>query len=133
MKILIVEDSERMRKLIISLLQDNETEFYEVNDGCLALTEYIRIKPDIVLMDIMMEIENGLEAAAQILRRYSDAIIIFITNYDDLVYREAAEAIGVNHYILKDNLTYLNELIRILKIGIGNKNKAVPETKDTNT
>ncbi|MFH1194241.1 MAG: response regulator transcription factor [bacterium] len=117
MKILIVDDSKRLRKLIISLLRDNGTEFYEAEDGCFALTEYIRIKPDVVLMDIMMEIENGLEAAGQILRRYPSAKIILVTNYDDNAYRDAANALGITGYILKENLTYLPGVIKNIYSG----------------
>lgn len=119
MKILIVDDSVRMRKLIISLLIDDKNEFYECEDGCYALPEYKRIKPDIVLMDVVMREMNGLDAAAEIINHFPEAKIITVTDYDDPLFRQKAEQIGIRNYIIKDNLTLISEIISSYRLPVG--------------
>jgi len=118
MKILIVDDSARMRNLIKSMLKlkqsaDDNFEFYECDDGSSSLAEYEKIHPDWVLMDIAMKTMNGLDASAIIKNRHLDAKIIFVTNYDDIQFREKAKLLGIDHYILKENLNQINEIINI--------------------
>lgn len=118
MKILIVDDSIRMRKLIKAMLKQNQSpteiiEFYECNDGCYALEEYEKIHPDWVLMDIAMKKMNGLDASALIRNRFPDAKIMIVTDYDDVLFREKAKLYGINNYILKENLSQINDIIYI--------------------
>ena len=111
MKILIVDDSPRMRGLIIKMLNDGNNEFFECKDGWDAFSSYVKIQPDVVIMDINMKKMNGLDSAYQILSQFSDAIIIMVTNFNEPIYRRRAEISGIKHYILKDNLTNLKDII----------------------
>lgn len=76
MKILIVDDSMRMRNMIKSMLRLKQTahdalEFFECVDGTTAITEYEKVHPDWVLMDIAMKNMNGLNASAVIKKAFS--------------------------------------------------------------
>lgn len=118
MKILIVDDSARMRKLIKAMLKQKQSttdamEFYECDDGCNALEEYEKIHPDWVLMDIAMKKMNGLDASALIKNKFHDAKIMIVTDYDDAQFREKAKLCGINNYILKESLFLINEIINI--------------------
>jgi len=123
MKILIVDDSVRIRKLIITLLggeqhpacKENVIEFFECEDGSNALSHYKAILPDWVLMDISMKNMNGFEAATQIKQEYPKANIIIVTNYDEPRLRHKAKEIGIKHYVLKENLPVLQNIITAKK------------------
>jgi CheY-like chemotaxis protein len=115
MKILIVEDSEQMRSLIKSLVDDLAQEVFECGDGAGALAAYIRHQPDCVLMDIRMPTIDGIAATRQITARFPDACIVMLTDYDDAELREAAQAAGATAYLLKEELLALSELLNQLK------------------
>ena len=118
MKILIVDDSARMRNMIKSMVRLKQTskdtlEFFECSDGIEAIAEYEKIHPDWLLIDIAMKNMNGLDASAIIKKRFPEAKIIIITNYDDAQFRRRALQYGIVHYVLKENLNQIQEIINI--------------------
>ena len=52
----------------------------EAGDGVTAITEYDRLTPDIVLMDITMPQMEGIEAAEKIVRQHPDARIVMVSS-----------------------------------------------------
>ena len=76
MKLLIVEDSFQMRRLIRSLVEDIAESITEREDGADALSAYRQSQPDWVLMDIMMERADGITAAREIRNAFPEARII---------------------------------------------------------
>ena len=78
-KILIVDDDLAMRELLKIILKDFEV--YEAGDGREAVELYKRVKPQIVLMDILMPIMNGVDATREILKIDPNAKIIGITAF----------------------------------------------------
>jgi CheY-like chemotaxis protein len=111
MKILIVDDSARVRKMIRATLAGLVEEVAECNDGCEALAAYERYRPDWVLMDIKMEQVDGLIATAQIKASHPEARVIVVTNFDDEALREDAATAGACAYVIKDNLLALRDII----------------------
>jgi CheY-like chemotaxis protein len=90
--ILIVEDSEPMRQMIVKLVGDLTESFTECSDGAQALGAYRQCRPDWVLMDIKMKEMDGLMATKQIKAAFPEARIIVVTGYDDPKLRDAARA-----------------------------------------
>ncbi len=111
MKILIVEDSEKMRQVIKSFVLSLAEEIHECADGAEALTAYEQLHPDWVLMDIMMKGMDGLTATRQIKAFYPEARIVILTNYDDADLREAARGAGACEYVMKQNLLDVRRLL----------------------
>jgi DNA-binding NarL/FixJ family response regulator len=115
LRILIVEDNASFRTFVRKFIQRNiphRVEIHECSDGTEALHAYRALEPDWVVMDIRMEIMDGLETARRIRSSDPAAKIIMLTQYSERAYREAAAAIGVWGYVLKDNM---HELRRILQ------------------
>ena len=66
MNMLIVDDSEPMRRTIRSFIEDLADQIHECADGRNALEEYRRFRPDWVLMDIKMKDKNLINKGKQI-------------------------------------------------------------------
>ena len=77
-KILIVDDIEDNRELIIRNFEDTNIEIVTASDGLEAIAEYKKEKPDLILMDIRMPNMDGYEATSKI-REISDVPIIALT------------------------------------------------------
>jgi len=53
-RILVVEDHNDTRKLILATLKLRDLEIEDVGDSDTALASFVRFKPDVVLLDVMM-------------------------------------------------------------------------------
>jgi two-component system response regulator DegU len=111
MKLLIVDDSERVRVLIKRMLGGLCEAIYECADGMEALAAYDKFQPDWVLMDIRMQKLNGVEATRQIVTAHQEARVVIVTNYDDERMRETARAAGAYDYVLKEDLSTLTQVL----------------------
>ncbi len=76
-RILIVDDDEFNRRLLRDMLVASGMEIAgEAVNGREAIMKYAEEKPDVVLMDIMMPLVNGVEATREIVRKDPSAKII---------------------------------------------------------
>lgn len=73
----------------------------EAKDGLDAVDQAERTAPDVILMDIRMPGQNGLDAAQEILARSADIEIIALTNYDTPQLRAAVRGAGMHAYLPK--------------------------------
>ncbi|MGI9543549.1 MAG: ATP-binding protein [Cyclobacteriaceae bacterium] len=65
-KILIVDDKRENRSVLVNMLEPIGFELTEASDGKHALSEASRIKPDLILMDMVMPVYDGFEATRQL-------------------------------------------------------------------
>ncbi len=112
MKILIVEDNLGIRRILRRVVDPIAAQVCECENGAQALTAYDQCLPDLVLMDIRMPGMDGLAATRQIRARHPRARVIMVTDYDEDDLRAAASESGACGYVLKQNLTALEHLIR---------------------
>jgi len=77
-KVLVVDDIEDNRELIVKNFEDTAIEIITANDGLEAIKMYESEKPDLILMDIRMPNMNGYEAAMEIKKR-EDVPIVALT------------------------------------------------------
>ncbi|HWJ79753.1 MAG TPA: response regulator transcription factor [Niallia sp.] len=102
-KVCVVDDHDMVRKGIISYLstESNIEIVGEANSGNAAVELILHHKPDVVLMDLLMENGNGIDATKTILKQYPSCKIIIITSfYDEAQVIPAIEA-GAFSYLLK--------------------------------
>lgn len=94
-RILIADDSELTRVVLRDLLsQDADVEIAgEVCDGRAAVEQTAKLKPDLVIMDVMMPIMGGLEAVAEIMAATPTPILMLSANTDPHDSRGAFAAI----------------------------------------
>lgn len=113
-RILIVDDSAMMRKMIAKVLgtRGGHTIVGEAKNGLEALEMYKTLKPDLTTMDITMGGMDGLTAAREILLYDSHASILFLSNLDKEKYNDDVESIGaigfVNKHKSQDILDIIN-------------------------
>ena len=111
MNLLIVEDSERMRRMIRSVVKGVATEIYECSDGSEALLAYTHYHPDWVLMDIEMNEMDGITATRQIKAAFPDARVVIVSNHDSDDLRAAASEAGACGYVVKENLVDVRRIL----------------------
>src|SRR5215831_8464090 len=111
MKVLIVDDSVEMRREIREFVGDLADEIHECSGGSEAMAKYAVLRPDWVLMDIVMEQMDGLEATRRLVTLYPEAKTVIVTSYDDESLRDAAHASGACGYVMKDNLLELRTML----------------------
>ena len=111
-RLLIVEDSDQFRRMLVSMLRAYYDEIYECTDGKDAKTAYKKYKPDWVVMDVEMKNMNGLTATKNIKSDHPEAHVVIMTQYRDPEIRIEAASAGADKFILKDNIIELKNLYR---------------------
>ena len=77
-KLLIVDDEEKIREVIREYAEFNDYQVMEACDGMEAVTLCKTETPDLIIMDIMMPVMDGLEAMRTI-RKTADVPILLLT------------------------------------------------------
>lgn len=102
-RVMIVDDHEMVRLGYSAYLsiQDDIEVVGEAENGQDGFEQAIALRPDIILMDLVMEVMDGIESTQTILREWPEAKIIIVTSFidDEKVY-PALEA-GAVGYMLK--------------------------------
>ena len=119
MKIVIVDDDKLVSLSLKTILEaTGEIQVLELGqNGQEAIALYQKHKPEVLLMDIRMEVLSGLEAAEQILRQAPSANILFLTTFLDDEYIVRALRLGAKGYILKQNFESLLPALKAVEIG----------------
>lgn len=94
-RVLIADDSPLLRRFLKDLLgRDPEIEVAgTAGDGREAVEATGRLRPDLVIMDIMMPVMDGLEAVIEIMARFPTPILVLSSHLDPKDSRSAFNAI----------------------------------------
>ena len=114
-RILIADDHSVVRQgLVMFLSADPELEIVgEARDGVEALEQARKLMPDVVLMDLLMPVMDGIRATEAIRREIPETEVVALTSVlEDVSIAEAVRA-GAIGYLLKD--TEAHELCRAIK------------------
>lgn len=105
-KILIIEDDQSLYNVYSSELKLRGYDVYHCADGMQALADIEEIKPDLILLDIILPGRNGLEILEELMSKEEnmETKVIMVTNYgNDENVRKALE-LGASDYVLKYNI-----------------------------
>ncbi len=115
LRVLVADDHRLFRQGLISLMQTrpNLVEVVgEAENGQEAISLALKLKPDVILMDIYMPNGDGLQAARAIRSELPQIAIVILTSSEDNEHFFEAVRLGVSGYLLK-NLD-ANELFDLL-------------------
>jgi len=105
-RVIVADDHDVVRKGLTFLLERiSQTEVVgEAKDGREAVELAERLKPAIVIMDVAMPLFNGIDAAAQILKRCPNTSVVLVSMHADEDYVIRGLNAGVKGYILKESV-----------------------------
>lgn len=114
-RVMVVDDHHIVREGLRALI---ETEaglelVGEAKDGYEAVVKTRSLKPDVILMDLVMPRMDGLEAISQIKRENEKAQILVLTSYSEDSKVFSAIKMGAMGYLLKDSLP--EDLLRAIR------------------
>jgi two-component system response regulator (stage 0 sporulation protein F) len=95
----VVEDDESQRLLYHDELTESGYAVMLAANGKEALNQLDAVKPDLIILDIVMPVMDGMEALGKIIRRYRDVPIILNTAYSS--YRDDFMSWAADAYIVK--------------------------------
>ena len=102
-KVLLADDSSNMRSIIKTFLkQRTDLEVCgEAADGVEAVEKARALKPDVILLDLVMPRMNGAEAASVLKKTMPNVRIIVFTMYSENIGKYLTSAIGVDAVLSK--------------------------------
>ena len=112
-KILVAEDEEGLRLLYKEELESEGYEVLTAQNGKEAIQQLEDGKPDLVILDIVMPVMDGMEALGRIVSKERKVPIILNTSYSG--YRQDFMSWAADAYVTKSaDLTELKKKIREL-------------------
>jgi len=104
LRILLADDSEQILRAISRLLHADFDVVGSVLDGEQAVEATLRLQPDVLVLDILMPVMDGLEAARCLKRVGAPTKIVFLTGLEDHALMETAMETGGHGYVFKSQL-----------------------------
>jgi two-component system alkaline phosphatase synthesis response regulator PhoP len=99
-RVLIVDDEEKILGLVSSYLKKEGYQIHTAQDGISGLKKAREVKPDIIVLDIMLPGMDGLEVLTK-LRRESNVYVILLTAKTEETDKVIGLSVGADDYVTK--------------------------------
>ncbi len=99
-RVLVVDDEVPLAKVVASYLEREGFAVDLAHDGPSAVDQARTLRPDLIVLDLMLPGFDGVEACRQI-RTFTDAYVIMLTARDDETDKVVALSVGADDYIIK--------------------------------
>jgi DNA-binding NarL/FixJ family response regulator len=100
-RVLLADDHMMVAEGLRSLLRDEFDLLGTAANGKELVDAATELNPDVILVDISMPVLNGFDAVREIMKRGSEAKIIFLTMHNDATLLAEAFRCGASGYVLK--------------------------------
>ena len=100
-RVLLADDHVLVMEGLQALLAEHVELVGSAVDGRALVDAALRLKPDIVILDISMPVLNGIEAARQLRKKLPNTKLILLTMHSDVLYVREALRLGISAYVLK--------------------------------
>jgi DNA-binding NarL/FixJ family response regulator len=117
--VLIADDHFTVLESVVPMLKPFFNVVGTASDGKAAVEAEDKLHPDVVILDISMQVMSGIDAAKQMRKQGSKARIVFLTVHEDTDILAAAKAAGGKGYVVKSRLG--TDLIPAIKDALAGK------------
>jgi two-component system OmpR family response regulator len=100
-KVLVVDDEPNIADVISIALRYNDYEVETAGDGRSALESAASMRPDLIVLDVMLPDLDGFEVAKRLRERADDTPIVFLTARDTTDDKVRGLTIGGDDYVTK--------------------------------
>lgn len=104
-RVLLADDNSAVLDQVARALADDYDVVSAIKDGKAVVGECIRLNPDIVVLDISMGEDNGIDLARALRASECHSKVIFLTVHEDYDYVNAAIEAGALAYVVKSRLS----------------------------
>lgn len=114
MKVLLIDDSPAVRRIVRFLFED-DTAFEvcgEAENGREGIEKAQELRPDLIVMDLSMPVMNGMDATRAIRRIMPDVPIVLLSGHSDLLMLNEARSVGISVVVSKTEMSMLVEAAR---------------------
>jgi len=102
-KVLIADDQEVVRKGLGSLFSSTDIEVIaEATTGDEAVSQTLKHKPTVLLMDVMMPETDGLDALERLRMKLPHVHVVMMSAHDNPTYVARSAALGADGFVMKD-------------------------------
>jgi len=113
-RILVVDDEINVIRLLQKFLASKNYDVCTAADGSTAINKVRELKPQIVLLDILMPGMNGMDTLREIKKLEPDTVVIMVTAVSDDELAKSSLRLGAFDYITKPiNLDYLETCLLV--------------------
>ena len=112
-RVVLADDHPDVIQELRELLSEEFEVAYSASHGLDLVDAVARLKPDVVVTDIQMPFQDGVESGRQILQRNLCGAVVLLTVFNDRQLRDRALAEGIRGYVLKVDAG--EELIRAVQ------------------
>jgi DNA-binding NarL/FixJ family response regulator len=114
--VLVADDQSLMRSALRTCL-DNEADITvvgEASDGAECVRQAVRLRPDVVVMDVRMPIMDGIEATRRLCAQPTAPRVLVMTTFDLDEYIIGALRAGASGFLVKDSAP--EELVQAVRL-----------------
>jgi DNA-binding NarL/FixJ family response regulator len=117
--ILLADDNSTVLDQVTKVLERDYKIVAALKDGVAVVRECLRLKPDVIVLDISLGDVNGIELARQLRDCGCYSKVVFLTVHEDYDFVNAAIGAGALGYVVKSHLS--TDLISAIKAVLADK------------
>ena len=113
----VVEDSEILTKLLVSMLRSDLGVRVVGNSGdaSTAIEQIRSLDPDVIIVDLVLRNGNGFEVVQAVRQSHPAITAVVLTNHSSPAYREAARNLGVDDQHFFDKTEQIGSLCNLIR------------------
>lgn len=106
-KILIVEDEDILRNAYVNVFNMEKFKVSQASNGEIALNLIEKIKPDIIILDVLMPVMNGIEFLEKVnlMKKYPKTKVLVLSNLSDKETVDQVITLGASKHLVKSSLS----------------------------